>query len=330
LVFILPNLTYPINKKPFYTLQFLRGQTLFKSIRDSLSRTRQSVFGQIVNVLGMGEITEETWEDLEALLIQADVGVATTIELVSGMRERVEKEGLYQTDQLVNVLKEEMKAILVENPPFEMEEPRQLTVVMVVGVNGSGKTTTIGKLAHRYEGDGKDVVLAAGDTFRAAAIDQLKVWGERADVPVISGQPGGDPAAVAYDAIRAARARGFNLLFIDTAGRLHTKFNLMKELEKVYAVCKKSVHGAPHDVLLVLDAPTGQNALVQAQKFKESVNVTGVILTKLDGTAKGGMVFAIYRELGLPVRFIGTGERIEDLAPFDPDQFVDGLFAVES
>jgi fused signal recognition particle receptor len=330
LVFILPTLTYPINKKPFYTLQFLRGQTLFKSIRDSLSRTRQSVFGQIVNVLGMGEITEETWEDLEALLIQADVGVATTIELVSGMRERVEKEGLYQTDQLVNVLKEEMKAILVENPPFEMEEPRQLTVVMVVGVNGSGKTTTIGKLAHRYEGDGKDVVLAAGDTFRAAAIDQLKVWGERADVPVISGQPGGDPAAVAYDAIRAARARGFNLLFIDTAGRLHTKFNLMKELEKVYAVCKKSVHGAPHDVLLVLDAPTGQNALVQAQKFKESVNVTGVILTKLDGTAKGGMVFAIYRELGLPVRFIGTGERIEDLAPFDPDQFVDGLFAVES
>jgi fused signal recognition particle receptor len=302
---------------------------LFKSIRDSLSRTRQSVFGQIVNVLGMGEITEETWEDLEALLIQADVGVPTTIELVTGMREHVEREGLYQTDQLVNALKEEMRAILTDSPPFEMEEPRQLTVAMIVGVNGSGKTTTIGKLAHHYQGEGKKVIVAAGDTFRAAAIDQLIIWGERADVPVISGQPGGDPAAVAYDAIRAARARGYDLLFVDTAGRLHTKFNLMKELEKVYAVCRKSVHEAPHDVLLVLDAPTGQNALVQAQKFKESVNVTGVILTKLDGTAKGGMVFAIYRELGLPVRFIGTGERIEDLAPFDPDQFIEGLFAAE-
>lgn len=303
---------------------------MFKNIRDSLSRTRQSVFGQIVNVLGMGDITEETWEDLEALLIQADVGVPTTIELVSGMRERVERDGLYQTDQLIAVLKDEMRSILVDPPTFESEEPRQLTVVLVVGVNGSGKTTTIGKLAQRYQAQGKKVMVAAGDTFRAAAIDQLQVWGERADVPVISGQPGGDPAAVAYDAIRATRARGYNFLLVDTAGRLHTKFNLMKELEKVYAVCRKSVHMAPHDVLLVLDAPTGQNALTQAQKFKESVNVTGVILTKLDGTAKGGMVFAIYRELGLPVRFIGTGERIEDLAPFDADQFIDGLFAVES
>jgi len=303
---------------------------LFKSIRDSLSRTRQSVFGQIVNVLGMGEITEETWEDLEALLIQADVGVPTTIELVSGMRERVERDKLYQTDQLIAVLKDEMRSILVGPTTFAMEEPRQLTVVLVVGVNGSGKTTTIGKLAQHYQGQGKKVMVAAGDTFRAAAIDQLKVWGERADVPVISGQPGGDPAAVAYDAIRATRARGYNFLLVDTAGRLHTKYNLMKELEKVAAVCRKSVHLAPHDVLLVLDAPTGQNALAQAQKFKESVNVTGVILTKLDGTAKGGMVFAIYRELGLPVRFIGTGERIEDLAPFNADQFIDGLFAVES
>lgn len=303
---------------------------MFKSIRESLSRTRQSVFGQIVNVLGMGEITEETWEDLEALLIQADVGVPTTIELVSGMRQRVEAEGLFRTDQLVAAMQQEMRAILVDPPVYELEEPRQLTVVMVVGVNGSGKTTTIGKLAYRYKNQGKNVLLAAGDTFRAAAIDQLKIWGERSGVPVIAGQPGGDPAAVAYDAIRATRARGYNLLFIDTAGRLHTKFNLMKELEKVYGVCRKSVHAAPHEVLLVLDAPTGQNALVQAAKFKESVKVSGVILTKLDSTAKGGMVFAIYRELGLPVRFIGTGERIEDLAPFDPDQFVNGLFASES
>ncbi len=300
---------------------------MFKSIRESLSRTRQSVFGQIVNVLGMGEITEETWEDLEALLIQADVGVPTTIALVSAMRERVEAQGLYRADQLLDAMKQEMLSLLVEPPTFQLNEPRQLTVVMVVGVNGSGKTTTIGKLALHYKNQGKSVMLAAGDTFRAAAIDQLKIWGERADVPVIAGQPGGDPAATAYDAIRAARARNYNLLFIDTAGRLHTKFNLMKELEKVYGVCRKSVHQAPHEVLLVLDAPTGQNALIQAQKFKESVNVSGVVLTKLDSTAKGGMVFAIYRELGLPVRFIGTGESMVDLAPFDRDQFVNGLFS---
>jgi fused signal recognition particle receptor len=299
---------------------------LFKSLRESLTRTRQSVFGQIVNVLGAGEITDETWEDLEALLIQADIGVPTTLALVEAMQERVSREGLYRADQLTDALKKELRAILDNPPVFELEEKRLLTVAMIVGVNGSGKTTTIGKLAQHYKSRGYKVILAAGDTFRAAAIEQLQIWGQRADVPVIAGQPGGDPGAVAYDGIRAARARGFNLLFIDTAGRLHTKFNLMKELEKVYGVCKKSVHAAPHDVLLVLDAPTGQNALVQAQKFKESVHVTGVILTKLDSTAKGGMVFAIYRELGLPVRFIGTGEAIQDLAPFDPDQFVNGLF----
>jgi len=299
---------------------------LFKSIRESLSRTRQSVFGQIAGVLGTGDIDEETWEDLEALLVQADVGVPTTMDIVKKLQARVKKEGLYKADQLVNALKKELRAILAESGTFEMEEPRQLTVVMVVGVNGSGKTTTIGKLAKRYLDQGRKVVLAAGDTFRAAAIDQLKVWGERANVPVISGQPGSDPGAVAYDGIRAARARGYDMLIVDTAGRLHTKFNLMQELEKVYGVCKKSVHQAPHEVLLVLDAPTGQNALVQATKFKESVHVTGVILTKLDGTAKGGMVFAIHRELGLPVRFIGTGERLEDLAPFDADIFVNGLF----
>lgn len=299
---------------------------MFRSIRESLSRTRQSVFGQIVNVFGAGEITEETWEDVEALLIQADMGVPTTLQLVDALRKRVTKEGLYRADQLTDALKKELRAILFDPPNFPLEEPRQLTVVMVVGVNGSGKTTTIGKLAHYYQNKGRKVVLAAGDTFRAAAIDQLKIWGERANVPVIAGQPNADPGAVAYDGIRAARARGFDTLIIDTAGRLHTKFNLMKELEKVYSVCKKSVHAAPHEVLLVLDAPTGQNALIQAEKFKESVNVTGVVLTKLDGTAKGGMVFAIYQELKLPVRFIGTGEKIEDLAPFDADQFVDGLF----
>lgn len=299
---------------------------MFKSIRDSLSRTRNTVFGQIASVLGTGDITEETWEDLEALLVQADIGVPTTLAVVESLQARVKREGLYRAEQLTEALKHELRTLLTDPPPFEIDDPRQLTIVMVVGVNGSGKTTTIGKLSRYYQTKGRRIILAAADTFRAAAIDQLKIWGERANVPVISGQPNGDPGAVAYDGIRAARARGYDLLLIDTAGRLHTKFNLMRELEKVYSVCKKSVHAAPHEVLLVLDAPTGQNALVQAEKFKESVNVTGVILTKLDSTAKGGMVFAIYRELGLPVRFIGTGERIEDLAPFDPDQFIDGLF----
>jgi len=299
---------------------------LFKSIRESLSRTRQSVFGQIASVLGAGDITEETWEDLEALLIQADVGVPTTVYIVDTLREQTRREGLYRADQLLEALRRLLRSILIDPPVFEMEENRLLTVVMVVGVNGSGKTTTIGKLAYRYKGLGKKVMLAAGDTFRAAAIDQLTIWGQRADVPVIHGQPDGDPAAVAYDSIRAARARGYDMVIIDTAGRLHTKFNLMKELEKIRGVCQKSVHAAPHDVLLVLDAPTGQNALTQAEKFKESVHVSGVILTKLDSTAKGGMVFAIYRELGLPVRFIGTGERMQDLAPFDADQFIAGLF----
>ncbi len=299
---------------------------MFRSIRDSLSRTRNSVFGQLAGVLGAGDITDETWEDLEAILIQADVGVPTTTAVVDNLQERTKKEGWYRADQLVAGLRDELRSVFSDPPEFAMDEKRQLTLVMIVGVNGSGKTTTIGKLAKKYKGNGRKVMLAAADTFRAAAIDQLQIWGDRADVPVIAGQPNGDPGAVTYDGIRAARARGFDLLMIDTAGRLHTKFNLMKELEKVHAVCKKSVHAAPHDVLLVLDATTGQNALIQAQKFKESVNVTGVILTKLDSTSKGGMVFAIYRELGLPVRFIGTGESIDDLAPFDPDQFVNGLF----
>lgn len=299
---------------------------MFKSIRDSLSRTRNTVFGQIASVLGTGDITEETWEDLEALLVQADVGVPTTLYIVERLRERVKRDGLYKAEQLTQALREELRSILVEPPVFELEQKRQLTVVMIVGVNGSGKTTSIGKLAQYYQRNGRKVILAAADTFRAAAIDQLVIWGERSNVPVIAGQPGGDPGATAYDGIRAARARGYDLLIIDTAGRLHTKYNLMRELEKVHGVCKKSVHAAPHEVLLVLDAPTGQNALVQAQKFKESVHVTGVVLTKLDSTAKGGMVFAIYKELGLPVRFIGTGEKVEDMAPFDPDAFINGLF----
>ncbi len=299
---------------------------MFQRLRQSLTRTRHAVFGQIANVLGTGDISAETWEDLEALLIQADMGVPTTLAVVDKLRQRAAQEKLYRAEQLVPVLRQELRAILADPPPFEIDVPRLLTVVMVVGVNGSGKTTSVGKLAYYYRTKGRDPVLVAADTFRAAAIEQIEIWGQRAGVPVIAGQPGGDPGAIAYDGIRTTRARGKGLVLIDTAGRLHTKFNLMMELEKVYTVCQRSVHKAPHEVLLVLDAPTGQNALAQAAKFKESVHVTGVILTKLDSTAKGGMVFAIFRELGVPVRFVGTGEGIDDLSPFDADTFIDGLF----
>lgn len=299
---------------------------MFGKLKKSLSRTRQSVFGQIANALGNGDIDEETWEDLEALLIQADMGVATSLGLVETLKDRVSAEHLYRNDQVFEALREELRNLLADPPEFQIDVPRLLTVVMVVGVNGAGKTTTVGKMAHYYKNEGRNVVMVAGDTFRAAAIDQLKVWATRADVPIISGEHGGDSAAIIYDAIRATRARGQDLLFVDTAGRLHTKFNLMKELEKVHAICQRSVHQAPHEVLLVLDAPTGQNALIQAEKFKDTAHVTGVVLTKLDGTSKGGMVFSVYRDLGLPVRFVGTGEGIDDLSPFDPDAFIEGLF----
>jgi len=277
-------------------------------------------------LLGAGEIDEDTWDDLEALLIQADVGVATTMTIIERLQLRVRQDGVTHTEQLTEVLKDELRALLPDPKPMVIEDERLLTMVLIVGSNGSGKTTTIGKLAKRYSAQGRKVLLSAGDTFRAAAIEQLQIWGERAGVPVIAGQPGGDPGAVLYDSIRAARARGMDLIIADTAGRLHTKYNLMKELQKVRGVAAKNVHGAPHETLLVLDAPTGQNALVQAKHFKDDVDLTGVVLTKLDGTAKGGMVFAIYQDLGLPVRFVGTGEGIDDLAEFDADLFIEGLF----
>jgi fused signal recognition particle receptor len=299
---------------------------LFGKLRDSLARTRSSVFGRIVNVLGAGEIDDDTWTDLEGLLIQADVGVETTMRIVERMQSRAADQGITRTDHLVEALKVELRRLLPDPPPLTIDEPRLLTLVLIVGANGSGKTTTIGKLAKCYRERGRQVILSAADTFRAAAIDQLQIWGDRAGVPVIAGQPGGDPGAVVYDTIRAARARDRDLILADTAGRLHTKYNLMKELAKVRSVAAKNIHGAPHETLLVLDAPTGQNALAQAKHFKDAVDLSGVILTKLDGTAKGGMVFAIYQELGLPVRFVGTGEGIDDLAEFDADVFIDGLF----
>lgn len=297
-----------------------------KKIQESLARTRNSFFGQIAGLFGASQITDELWDDLEALLIQADVGIDTTTKLIQRVREQVKKEGVTQTARAEVILKEEMKALLNGSAPSEIDKKRSLTVILVAGVNGSGKTTTIAKLANYYQKQGKKVILAAADTFRAAAIDQLKIWGERAGSTVIAHQPNGDPGAVVFDALKSALARKADIVIIDTAGRLQTKFNLMKELEKLKEIARKQVHAAPHETLLVLDATTGQNALSQAKSFKDSVNTTGVVLTKLDGTAKGGMVFAIGQELGLPVRFIGTGEKIEDLMPFDAASFVEGLF----
>jgi fused signal recognition particle receptor len=297
-----------------------------KKIRESLTKTRRSFFGQISSLLGGGQITEETWEDLEALLVQADVGVETTVALVDRLREQVNRGKARNTRDLEELLKQELLALLGNPAPMKVDEPRLLTLILVVGVNGSGKTTTIAKLAKYYKERGRRVLLAAGDTFRAAAIDQLKIWGERADVPVIAHQPGADPGAVLYDAIRASQSRKSDLLIVDTAGRLHTKYNLMEELRKVHGVAQKRVHEAPHETWLVLDATTGQNALSQARHFKDAVHVTGVVVAKLDGTAKGGVVFAIAHELELPVRFIGTGETLDDLEVFDPEAFVEGLF----
>jgi fused signal recognition particle receptor len=295
-------------------------------IKASLARTRQGVFGRISSLFQANEITEQTWDELEAMLIQADLGVNTALQLVARVRSRVERDNIKTVQQVHDALFEELTRLLGEAQVDNIYEPRMLTVVLVVGVNGSGKTTSIAKLAQYYKRRGRRVVLAAADTFRAAAIDQLKIWGERVGVEVIAQAPGADPGAVVFDAIRASQeSRNADLLIVDTAGRLHTKYNLMKELEKVRSVAARQVHAAPHETLLVLDATTGQNAISQAKHFKESVQVTGIILTKLDSTAKGGIVFAIEDELKIPVRFVGTGEKADDFAEFDPRAFVSGI-----
>jgi fused signal recognition particle receptor len=300
-----------------------------KSIRDALTRTRQSTFGRIATLLGATEISPELWDDLEALLIEADCGVETTMDVLARAQDRVKREGITKTDRLRVILKEELRAMLITPPPIDLLEADELRIVLIVGTNGSGKTTSIAKLAGWLKSQNRSVLLAAADTFRAAAGDQLEIWADRVGVPVIGGQPGSDPGAIVYDAIQAAVSRKTNILLVDTAGRLHTKFNLMQELKKVRNVAVKVAVGAPHETWLVLDGTTGQNALAQAQQFKEAVEVTGVIITKLDGTAKGGMVFAVSHELDLPIRFMGTGEKLGDIAPFDPDTFIDGLFETE-
>lgn len=291
-----------------------------------LGKTRQAFMGRIAQVLGNTEIDDDSWEDLEAMLIQADLGVPTTQTLLTRLKGRMKSEGLTRMNQLEAAMKEELTALLQSPTPLNLSG-RELSVVLIVGVNGSGKTTSIGKLSRRMQLNNRKVLVAAGDTFRAAAVDQLQIWGERAGVPVIAGKPNSDPGAVVYDAIEAARARKAEVLIVDTAGRLHSNFNLMMELEKIRKVITNLIPDAPHETLLVLDGTTGQNALTQAKMFTQAANVTGLIITKLDGTAKGGMLFAIQQELGLPIHYIGLGEKIEDLVFFEPAKFVEGLFS---
>jgi fused signal recognition particle receptor len=294
--------------------------------KSGLARTRNSTFGRIANVLGMTDLDDDTWDDLEAMLIQADLGVDTTNVLLESLRAQAKAEGWTKNAQLKSGLEKHLADLIVPPPSFEFN-PNGPTIVLVVGVNGSGKTTSTAKLGKRFSEAGKKVVLAAADTFRAAAVEQLQNWGDRLNLRVVYGQSGGDPGAVTYDAIQSAIARKEDLVLIDTAGRLHTRFNLMEELKKVHRVSGKALPGAPHGVWLVMDATTGQNALQQAIAFKNSVSVTGVILAKLDSSARGGMAFAIQQTLGLPILYAGLGEGADDLQPFDPDAFIQSILA---
>ncbi len=298
---------------------------VFTKWKEGLSKTSKATFGQIASLLGASEITDQTFEELEALMIQADLGVDTSEEILAALWERERREGMTKSDQLREAFREELRKRL--SAPPSIQYPAQPMVILIVGVNGSGKTTTIAKLGKRFTDQGKRVVLGAADTYRAAAVDQLQIWAERLNLPIITGQMGGDAGAVAYDAVQAAIARKADIVLIDTAGRLHTRFNLMEELKKVHRVVGKAMPGAPHAVWLVMDATTGQNALQQARAFKDVVQVTGILLAKLDSSARGGMAFAIQRELGLPILFAGLGEKPTDLEPFDPDAFIAGILA---
>jgi len=300
---------------------------MLDSFRDSLARTRNVLAGQLAAVFGANEITGESWNQLETTLIQADLGVATAGTVLSRLREHALANGWTRANQVRTALRAELTALLRADPAQPLSGTP--SVMLIVGVNGSGKTTTAAKLGRYFADRGQRVILAAADTFRAAAIDQLQIWGDRLQLEVIAGGPNADPGAVVFDAVKAARARGAALVIADTAGRMHTKYNLMEELKKVRAVAGKASSGAPHSVLLVLDATTGQNALSQAQHFRDAVGVTGVALTKLDGSAKGGVAFAICHQLKLPIRFVGTGEGAGDLRPFDADAFVAGLLDLE-
>ncbi len=307
--------------------------SLFGKFKRGLAKTRDSFTSKINDlVANFREVDEEFFEELEEVLLQADVGVETVMELVDELKMEVKRQNIKDTSGMQSLISE--KLVEIYNEAGEEEEDMtlnlqdgEMTVILMVGVNGVGKTTTIGKLTKRLQNEGKSVMLAAGDTFRAGAIEQLVVWGERNNVEVIRQAEGSDPAAVMYDAVQAAKKRDVDVLICDTAGRLQNKVNLMKELEKIHRVISREIPGAPHEVLLALDATTGQNALRQAETFKEATNVTGIVLTKLDGTAKGGIVLAIRNKLNIPVKYVGLGEGIDDLQPFDPDKYVYGLFA---
>ncbi|MDX1593142.1 MAG: signal recognition particle-docking protein FtsY [Gammaproteobacteria bacterium] len=304
---------------------------LFARLRERLGKTRSGLTGGLAGLFRGRQIDDELLEELETRLLMADVGIAATTQIVGDLTARLKRRQLDDGEALLDALREEMEAILAPvTVPLELDSgagtPR---VILMVGVNGAGKTTTIGKLARRFQAEGRSVLLAAGDTFRAAAVEQLQAWGARHEVPVIAQQTGADSASVIFDALQAARARQADVLIADTAGRLHTQGNLMEELRKVVRVMRKLDPEAPHETMLVVDAGTGQNALVQARQFHEAVGVSGITLTKLDGTAKGGIVLAIARELGVPIRFIGIGEQAEDLRPFDGAEFVAALLDLE-
>jgi fused signal recognition particle receptor len=296
---------------------------VFARWRAGLARSSRAAFGRLADLLRATELGEEVWEGLEGLLIQADLGLDTTGAVIECLRALVRTRGLTRASELRSLLEEELRRRL--DPPPAVDLTARPAVVLLVGVNGSGKTTTAAKLGCRFAGEGRRVLMVGADTFRAAAVDQLQVWADRLGLPIVAGQMGADPGAVVFDAIGSAAARGYDLLLVDTAGRLHTRYNLMEELKKVHRVAAKAAPGAPHAVWLVLDATTGQNALAQARAFTEAVGVTGVILAKLDTSARGGMAFAVQAELGLPILFVGLGEKPEDLAPFDPDAFVAGV-----
>ncbi|AZS16143.1 signal recognition particle-docking protein FtsY [Paenibacillus lutimineralis] len=306
-----------------------KTESVTKQFKDGLEKTRKGFVEKVAElVTRRKKIDEEFFEELEEILIGADVGVNTVMELIDDLRDEVKKRKIEDAVDLQPIMSEKLIGLLRGDEDNEIKlNPDGITVILFVGVNGVGKTTTIGKLAHYYKQQGKRVLMAAGDTFRAGAIEQLEVWGERVGVEVIKQSAGSDPAAVMFDAVQAAKQRGVDILLCDTAGRLQNKSNLMEELNKIFRVIQREIPGAPHEVLMVLDATTGQNALAQAKLFGEKSGVTGLVLTKLDGTAKGGIVIAIRQELSLPVKLVGLGEKMEDLQKFDSEQFVHGLFA---
>ncbi len=302
---------------------------LHQQTEKALERSRRGFFGRIGGLFERADFDDDLWDELEEILVASDTGMATTAAILGNVRKRVKDEGAKQSARVRELLGEELIATL-EAPrgaplAWERDHPPARIVLLVVGVNGAGKTTSIAKLAHAFKQDGATVILGAADTFRAAAIEQLKIWGDRAGVRVIAHQPGSDPGAVVFDTLTAAEGARADFVIVDTAGRLHTKANLMEELKKINRIVQRTVPDGPHETFLVLDATTGQNGLIQAKTFAEAVGVTGIVLAKLDGTAKGGIAFAIAHDLGIPVRYIGTGEKIGDLAPFDAREFVTSL-----